>query len=122
MEQQQDNTSDGAAPVIENAPTSASMPPEATVEAATPKNLLIVGVLAAIVVVLVLMYLWGSTLPGNDMALEQPAPPPAAPTEAPLSTSSDVTALEADLNATELDSIDNDLNALDKDLDTALQQ
>jgi|GEM_PF-3255217 len=118
-------------PVAATTPESpASMPPMTTPEGHTSKNVIIIAVLAVIVIVLSLMYLWGIraaqqevTLPSDFPA--EPAMPQGTPSDmqqAELSTSTDINAIETDLDSTSLDNIDSDVAAMEADLDAALSQ
>lgn len=92
------------------------------------KNTIIFIVLGVIVVVLALMYLWGSGvkqgMDSNKTPPETQIPlPPDTQTEAlrQVSTSDELEVIEADLNATELDSLDANLDQLEQELDTLTQ-
>ncbi len=85
------------------------------------KNLLIIGVLALIVVVLALLYVWGSVAQlEEELAPELPALDPVQAAWAELGTSTDVEAIEADLENTELEPLDAELDQLMTELDAAV--
>ncbi len=94
------------------------------VEPDSSKNLVIVAVLAVIVVVLALMFMWGTRIE------EQPAPeviPPVetpvveqAPVSVPVSTSDDVDTLENELVMPEIETLDDELQNLEAALDEEL--
>lgn len=99
------------------------------------------AVLGALIVILVLLlgglYLWGTTLnkyepiptvtPTERPTPEQNNEPESTKAEAEVktmqtvSTSDEISAIEADIDSTNLDELDAELNAIDAELDTVLQ-
>lgn len=91
-------------------------------EGGVPKNLIITVVIALVVVVLALMYLWGSKLRNEPDQL-----PPAFPAEdeqtmelKKVSDSDDLNAIEQDLTNTDLGNLDADLSDFEAELDASL--
>jgi len=138
--QSQDAPQEGAPAEQVPAEPTPEVPQESVDEADTPlpddstKKLIITIVLAVIVVVLALMYMWGARIiPGTPV--EEPAPevpvpaepepvaqPEPTPESDPLSTSDEVSALEADLDMPELESLDSDLVDMEAELDQMLEE
>jgi flagellar basal body-associated protein FliL len=107
-------------------------------QSATPVNGIIIAVLAVLLIcILGGMYYWFSQLT-NQVAptapvVERPTAEEnnepesttaeaAVETQAALSTSDEITAIEADIEATDLESLDAELNAIDAELNAALDE
>ena len=93
----------------------------------TSKNIIIIAVLAVIIVVLALMYIWGSKITEQQLPEVREdivAVPPRVDeqTEAlkQVSASNELVDIEKDLDKTELDSLDADLVELEAEIDAAL--
>ena len=85
------------------------------------KNTIIVAVLAIIVVVLALMYIWGSN---KEMRIEELPPlPPDEQTEQlkQVSTSDELDVIELDLLSTEPDTLDGGILEMEVELDSELK-
>ncbi len=85
------------------------------------KNMLIAGILAVIVVVLALMFIWGSSKHAPVPAPEPVAPEPV--TEVPVSPSDEISAIEADLDLgiPEIDDIDAELAEIELMIDMEVE-
>lgn len=90
------------------------------------KNIIIISVLAVIVVVLALMFMWGTSVQ-NKTVLENTTEAPETPSQLEnqdatirISTSDEIVEIENDLNNTEIDTLDADLEALEAEIDRAL--
>jgi hypothetical protein len=119
-------------------PENGTMTPATTKKDPSPVNGLVIALLAILLIaILAGMYYWFSQL---TTAVEEPAPaverPSAAENNEPesttaeaavetqgaLSTSDEISAIEADIEATDLDGLDAELNAIDAELDAALNE
>lgn len=92
-------------------------------EQGVSKNLIITVVIAVVVVVLALMYVWGSKV-GEPEIL-----PPAFPAEdeqtmdlKKVSESDEIEAIEQDLLNTDLENLDADLNTFEAEIDTLVTE
>jgi hypothetical protein len=121
-----------AAPEAPEAPAAPETPEGDMPEAAhedTPqsKNMVIVAVLAVIVVVLALMYIWGSQM-ATEPEIEVPELPPVPvldeQTEAlkDVSSSDEVEAIAEDLETTDLEDLDAGLAEMEAELDQAMME
>lgn len=106
----------------------------------TPVNGIIIAILALLLVsILAGMYYWFSQLTNQPRTTTLPTPverptaeennepesttaEAAVETQAALSTSDEIAAIEADIEATDLDSLDAELNAIDAELEAALNE
>jgi hypothetical protein len=107
-------------PPEEPVPGTEPLEPREHMDKDASKNMLVAGVLAVIVVVLALMFIWGSSqtapMPSTD-----PVPDPVV--EVPVSPSDELGALEADLGlgTPEIDNIDVELEEIERMLDEELE-
>jgi len=119
-------------------PENAGTHPAQKAPASKPVHGIIIAILAVLLIfILAGMYYWFSQLT-NQIA---PTPPvverptaqennepesttaeAAVETQAALSTSDEIAAIEADIAATDLESLDTELTAIDAELDAALSQ
>ncbi len=90
------------------------------------KKVVIWVVISIVVVVLALMYMWGSSIEQGkmkdttmDQKIEDKVTVPTDQME-PLSTSDDIEAIENDLDTTELSDLDGEFNAIESELDQML--
>ena len=105
----------------------------------TPVNGIIIAVLAVLLILILGgMYYWFSQLTEqastlNAPAIERPSAQEnnepesttaeaAVETQQALSTSDEITAIEADIAATDLDGLDSELNAIDAELNAAIDE
>lgn len=113
-------------------PLDAPMYPEGTVSNSAQeepdadhasKNLIIIAVLAVIVIVLALLYVWGSSKTMAPEVLPDPLPLEDPQTDALLQvqTGDEVQVIEEDLNTTELDQLDVELDQMMVELDAQLE-
>lgn len=97
---------------------------ELSVDSETSKNTIIVAVLAIIVVVLTLMYIWGAGIDKEiteDALIEAELQAPLPPDESiealqKVQTSDEMESIEADLSATDVDTLDADLRSMEAEL------
>lgn len=94
---------------------------EYSTDAESSKNTIIIAVLAIVVVVLALMYMWGSSkaLPIE----EQPPLPPDQQTEElrQVSTSDELRVIESDLMITDMETLDDDMEEIEFELESELK-
>jgi flagellar basal body-associated protein FliL len=119
-------------------PENSSMSSESSEGSQTPVNGIIIAILALLLIfILGGMYYWFSQLttgiPTETPVSERPTAEEnnepestnaeaTVETQGALSTSDEITAIEADIAATELDSLDAELKAIDAELDAALDE
>ena len=122
-------------------PETANTTPQATAPSASPLGGIIIVILVfLLIVILGGLYLWFAELMNGSRstpttptlpAIERPTAEEnnepesttaeaAVETQAALSTSDEIAAIEADIEATDLDSLDAELNAIDAELEAAI--
>lgn len=130
-EESQDDFSTG------EAPTQETISPEENMRALEPEtshNMVIIAVLAVAVVVLALMYMWGSSVQDTLQTPDGPVPAelkqtPTSVTEDPTldalndtSSSDEMEEIEKDLRTTELDSLDAEVEQIEQEIEEALEE
>lgn len=108
-------------PPEEPVPGTEPLEPREHMDKDASKNMLVAGILAVIVVVLALMFIWGSSRHAPVSVTEPVAPDPVV--EVPVSPSDELGALEGDLElgTPEIDDIDAELEEIERMLDEELQ-
>ncbi len=87
------------------------------------KDMLIMAVLAVVVVVLALVYMWGisaekAKAPSDIQNSILPTPPEDVPQADQVSTSDEIVDIEKDINSTDIDNIDAELDQIESDLNS----